>query len=158
MPCSDPRDRYNYSDYERDSKHWRARIDEVTQNLCYLFGFLHGLDNPEDSMNKLKVENKRIYNWWIDHFNSDRRRCLKEAEKYILENPDKSEDEVVDWFIKKAEIVHPVSEFHKIEFFPGVVKEAMQSCPEIKRQKGIPERLSKEDLKFLISKIKSNQV
>ena len=92
--------------------------DEVTQLLCYACGILMG----KDLMTWL---DKRLIKWWKDHNDWDKRRTLEMFKRQFGSNPDQhpNKDAVYEWFVKQAENVHPLSDYHKNIFFHDVWEE-----------------------------------
>ena len=86
--------------------------DEVTQLLCYACGTLIDRDN-------MSGLDERLIKWWKDHNDWDKHRTLETLKKQFGSNPDQcpTKDGVYKWFVTQAESVHPLSEYHKHEFF-----------------------------------------
>ena len=92
----------------------KGEADKVTQLLCYVCGTLVDRDNMSGFDNHL-------IKWWKDHNAWDRNRTLEMFKKQwgnLDQCPTK--DSVHKWFIKQAEDVHPLSYYHKNEFFNEV--------------------------------------
>lgn len=91
----------------------KSETDRVTQLLCYVCGshiYNHGGMFEFDD---------RLIRWWEEHDAWDRRRTLDNFKKHFMSNPDQcpTRDDMYKWFVKQAEDVHPLSEYHKHEFF-----------------------------------------
>ena len=95
-----------YNDLKKDD-------DRVTQLLCYVCGSL--LYKNGD----LSGFDDRLLNWWKEHDAWDRHRTLENFKKHFMSNSDQcpTRDDVYKWFVTQAESVHPLSEYHKHEFF-----------------------------------------
>lgn len=98
-----------YNDLKKDA-------DKVTQLLCYVCGSIiynHG---------SLSEFDDRLILWWKEHDDWDRHRTLENFKKHFMSNPDQcpTKDDAYKWFVKQAEDVHPLSEYHKNEFFNWV--------------------------------------
>ena len=91
----------------------KADDDRVTQLLCYMCGSLIYKNGD------LAGFDDRLVKWWEKHDAWDRRRTLDNFKKHFMSNPDQcpTRDDVYKWFVKQAEDVHPLSEYHKHEFF-----------------------------------------
>jgi len=131
MPCHDQW--LEEDDRRRDLKELNNRIDELSQNLCYLCGQVEYIGEFED----LTCNNDRLRKWWKDHQNSDTRRVKKEMRQIEERTPKK----LANYFIKKAKEVHPVSKFH-IEWFFDLAKEEVA-----RRQREHEKRDKKETLR-----------
>ena len=97
----------------------KGEADMVTQLLCYMCGsfiYIHG---------SLAELDERLIKWWKEHDIYDRFRTLENFKKHFMSNPDQcpTKDGVYKWFVKQAEDVHPLSEYHKQEFFNEVWEE-----------------------------------
>ena len=92
--------------------------DEVTQLLCYACGTLVDRDN-------MSGLDERLIKWWKDHNAWDKRRTLDTFKNQFGSNPDQhpTKDVAYEWFVKQAEDVHPLSDYHKNVFFPEVWEE-----------------------------------
>ena len=91
----------------------KQECDSVTQLLCYMCGshiYNHG---------GLFEFDDRLVKWWKEHDIYDRFRTLENFKTHFMSNPDQcpTRDDVYKWFVKQAEDVHPLSEYHKHEFF-----------------------------------------
>lgn len=108
MPCSDGLYLDNFAE-----ERLKERIDELTQNLCFLCinlkeaGLLETYGNP------------RIIEWHNKHMELDEERVRYQIEEYYKQHKSlvNSPKRVADIFINRAEKVHPVSEWHKSWFF-----------------------------------------
>ena len=95
-----------YNDLKQDA-------DKATQLLCYVCGsmiYTHGsLSEFDDRLNR----------WWKERDAWDRHRTLENFKKHFMSNSDQcpTRDDVYKWFVTQAESVHPLSEYHKHEFF-----------------------------------------
>ena len=98
-----------YNDLKQDA-------DKATQLLCYMCGSLIYKNGD------LSEFDDRLLNWWLDHDAWDKHRTLKTLKKQFGSNLDKCPDKNVvrEWFIKQAEDVHPLSDYHKNGFFNWV--------------------------------------
>ncbi|MFA5572995.1 MAG: hypothetical protein WDA42_07785 [Candidatus Bathyarchaeia archaeon] len=91
-------------------------IDSLTQMLCYACGnfIAFGLSMPTE-----------LYNWWKIHEEADWERVTKAMQDYISNMSTTAVkkltvDKLANSFIKKAEAVHPVSDWHKGHWFPKI--------------------------------------
>ena len=96
----------------------KKEADRVTQLLCYACGTLIDRDN-------MSGLDERLINWWKDHNAWDKRRTLGTFKNQFGSNPDQcpNKDAAFEWFVKQAEDVHPLSDYHKNVFFPEVWEE-----------------------------------
>ena len=97
----------------------KADDDRVTQLLCYVCGSLIYKNND------LSELDERLVKWWKEHDIYDRFRTLENFKIQFTSNPDQcpTKDDVYKWFVKQAEDVHPLSYYHKNEFFDEVWEE-----------------------------------
>ena len=97
-----------YNDLKKDD-------DRVTQLLCYACGTLADRDN-------MAGLDERLIKWWKGHNDWDRNRTLETFKNQFGSNPDQHPDKTVayEWFVKQAEDVHPLSDYHKNVFFHDV--------------------------------------
>lgn len=101
-----------YNDLKKDA-------DKVTQLLCYVCGSIiynHG---------SLSEFDDRLARWWKEHDAWDKHRTLDTFKRQFGSNPDQHPDKTVvyEWFVKQAEDVHPLSDYHKNIFFHDVWEE-----------------------------------
>ena len=93
----------------------KGETDKATQLLCYTCGTLvdRGIMSGLD---------ERLIKWWKDHNAWDKRRTLDTFKNQFGSNPDQcpNKDVVFEWFVKQAEDVHPLSDYHKYVFFHDV--------------------------------------
>ena len=94
----------------------KADDDRVTQLLCYACGSIIYKNND------LSELDERLVKWWKEHDIYDRFRTLENFKRQFTSNPDQcpTKDDVYKWFVKQAEDVHPLSEYHKHDFFNEV--------------------------------------
>ena len=92
--------------------------DKLTQFLCYTCGILMDCDNMYELDN-------RLIKWWKDHNDWDKHRTLETFKNQFGSNPDQrpTKDAAFEWFVKQAEDVHPLSDYHKYVFFHDVWEE-----------------------------------
>ena len=97
----------------------KADDDRVTQLLCYVCGSIIYKNND------LSELDERLVKWWKEHDIYDRFRTLENFKIQFTSNPDQcpTKDDVYKWFVKQAEDVHPLSYYHKNEFFDEVWEE-----------------------------------
>ena len=88
----------------------------MTQLLCYVCGSMIYKNND------LSELDERLVKWWKEHDIYDRFRTLENFKKHFMSNPDQcpTKDDVYKWFVKQAEDVHPLSDYHKNIFFHDV--------------------------------------
>ena len=93
----------------------KGEADKVTQLLCYTCGTLVDRDN-------MSGLDERLIKWWKNHNAWDKHRTLEMFKKEFGMNPMQrpTKDSVHKWFIRQAEDVHPLSDYHKNEFFNWV--------------------------------------
>ena len=93
----------------------KGEDDKVTQLLCYTCGTLVDRDN-------MSGLDERLIKWWKNHNAWDKHRTLEMFKKEFGMNPMQrpTKDSVHKWFIRQAEDVHPLSDYHKNEFFNWV--------------------------------------
>ena len=96
----------------------KGEADKVTQLLCYTCGILMGKNNM------CELDN-RLIKWWKGHNDWDKHRTLETFKKEFGSNPDQRPDKttVYKWFVRQAEDVHPLSDYHKNIFFHDVWEE-----------------------------------
>ena len=97
----------------------KGEADKVTQLLCYVCGSIiynHG---------SLSEFDDRLARWWKEHDAWDKHRTLDTFKRQFGSNPDQHPDKTVayEWFVKQAEDVHPLSDYHKNVFFHDVWEE-----------------------------------
>ena len=94
----------------------KGEVDKVTQLLCYTCGTL--IYKNKD----LSGFDNHLLEWWIEHDAWDKHRTLEMFKKEFGMNPMQrpTKDSVHKWFIRQAEDVHPLSDYHKNEFFNWV--------------------------------------
>ena len=97
----------------------KGEADRVTQLLCYVCGSMIYKNND------LSELDERLVKWWKEHDIYDRFRTLENFKKHFMSNPDQcpTKDDVYKWFVKQAEDVHPLSDYHKNIFFHDVWEE-----------------------------------
>ena len=88
----------------------------MTKLLCYVCGSIIYKNND------LSELDERLVKWWKEHDIYDRFRTLENFKRQFTSNPDQcpTKDDVYKWFVKQAEDVHPLSEYHKHDFFNEV--------------------------------------
>lgn len=94
----------------------KADDDRVTQLLCYVCGSMIYKNND------LSEFDDRLIRWWKEHDAWDKHRTLDTFKRQFGSNPDQHPDKTVayKWFVKQAEDVHPLSDYHKNIFFHDV--------------------------------------
>lgn len=145
MPCEDP---YRSNTVYVDNPKVKKRLDFVTQNLCYLCA------NLMDAGLLEKYANKRILAWHKEHTRSDEKRVSGKMRAVYLGHPEYIEtpEKVADNFIRTAEKVHPVSDYHKNWFNELAIREANYAKGVIaKRNKS--ENIRKKAINKLRSKL-----
>ena len=97
----------------------KGDADRVTQLLCYVCGSMIYKNND------LSGFDERLHKWWLEHDAWDKHRTLETFKKEFGSNPDQHPDKTVayEWFVKQAEDVHPLSDYHKNIFFHDVWEE-----------------------------------
>lgn len=161
MPCSDGGSRFGESvriEY-RDNPKFKKEIDALTQLLCFTIGELVSLtDNgPLDTsvMEDIFERNEPLAVWWLQHTASDKERLTNEMYSFIRQHPTESRKDIVNAFIKNAERVHAVSQWHKGEFFGNCYDAALQQfekdTPALQRVK---QKLTKEEYEAIVKSIK----
>ena len=81
MPCRDSRDDMSkLEDVQKISK-LQNRLDEVTQNLCYLFGTIE-----DAGLRRLFYNSNRLAEWWKEHQTCDTERVTAAMKEYIEDN------------------------------------------------------------------------
>ncbi len=106
----------------------KARLDEVTQNLCFICGNL--VKN-----NQLDLANPRILKWWEEHQEHDRKRVNERIDEYLKKKTIYRESPIklVNLLISIAEEVHPVSSYHR-EWFKTMVDQGLDRFKEKQRK------------------------
>lgn len=122
MPCRDDA-HYEYAVLKK-------RLDEVTQNLCFVCGCIENIEEA-----KSLLTHGRILKWWQEHQENDTIRIAAAMKNYVKDNPSKSGYEVADKFIIDAKKVHPVSEFH-INWFYSIAGQQVSLSRAAKRSSG----------------------
>lgn len=90
----------------------KERADNLTQLLCYACGTL------EDKEMLIELD-QRIIDWFQEHNEWDFNRTLDTMKKEFGESITERET-IRKWFIRQAEDVHPLSTYHRGEFFDRV--------------------------------------
>ena len=108
----------------------KADDDRVTQLLCYVCGSIIYKNGD------LSGFDDRLLKWWLEHDAWDKHRTLDTFKRQFGSNPDQcpDKDTVHKWFIKQAEAVHPLSEYHKHGFFDWVWDEFVDWLNSRKRR------------------------
>jgi len=128
----------------------RDEIDALTQKLCFLCG------NIEDEQLWGKIpKNKEILQWWKKHHADDTKRVTAAIKEYVEQHPRTMATNIANLFIKRAESVHPVSEWHK-DWFYEIAKKAVDEHRAIKQtdeaiESSIKRKLSPAELEFVQS-------
>ena len=115
MPCQD--DGY-HADTEKELL--KKRVDELTQNLCYLCGELIAAGAPLE-----ECASERIRTWWTAHCEADRARVYPQMLGRFQKDPDLEPAVLSGEFILAAERVHPVSRYHR-RWFKDLAAEAQR--------------------------------
>jgi hypothetical protein len=97
MPCYD----------DGGERYLQVRCDELTRMLCWLCGTLSGSNATADIIGT----NENLATWWKDHQSSDTSRVIREMNGEV--GRFKNAQALAQHFVKMAEKVHPVSNFHK---------------------------------------------
>ncbi len=147
MPCKDERSTYDNDGNRRDVKQLQERLDEVTQNLCYLCG------TAETNALHILKGNKRLAKWWEDHQKADTKRVSEAMLGHIKAFKPMDSSEVARNFILLAKQEHPVSKFHE-KWFHKLASEVMtKHSNEYKTKealkKSINGKLSTEELEHV---------
>ena len=134
-----------YADLKKDD-------DRVTPLLCYVCGSLIYKNGD------LSGFDDRLLKWWLEHDAWDKYRTLKNFKRQFTSNPDPCPDKDVvhKWFIKQAEDVHPLSEYHRHEFFDWVWDEFVDWFNGRKRRADRIAEL-KAELEAEIAKLKAEE-
>jgi cbb3-type cytochrome oxidase cytochrome c subunit len=123
MPCSDGGPSYS------DCSEERAKIDKLTQDLCYLCATL-----MESKVLK-KYANARIIAWHKEHMAKDQQRVREEMVPIFKTHPKMSTHAVALEFYNKAVQVHPVSNYHKEWFLAMANQISKEVNTAIKQRK-----------------------
>ena len=134
MPCEGGP---SYDVVYRDDPEAKKEIDKLSQMLCFLCGSLQHDGLFED------YTDKRIKRWWKQHQKSDIKRVSDKMKKIFNKDVSLEPEDVAEDFIKKAEKVHSVSEFHK-EWF-------LQLATDIRK------KIADERLKILKKEVETEQ-
>lgn len=112
------------SEYDNRQKMDQAKLDSLTQMLCWLCGTLTATYH-EDFLSC----NPRLLAWWNQHQKTDTDRVLREMrqEVVIRQKQGITAPNLAQTFIERAELVHNVSSFHKSWF----LKLAWQTLDEL---------------------------
>ena len=135
MPCQDGGPSCPCSENE----YFKERVDELTQNLCYLCGVL-----IEEKVLK-KYANKRILGWQKEHHKSDEKRVRRKLKMIYERNSNAVPGIEADKLIESAEEEHPVSSWHK-KWFERLAKEELF---KLKKKRKTEVELKKERKKAL---------
>jgi hypothetical protein len=149
MPC---RDYYTeQEDLERVTNRENAikiRLDNITQKLCYMCGQAKELE----VFNALVKDNPSLVTWWKLHCDSDEARVYVQMKESKSMNP----EYLARYFIKKAEKVHAVSDWHKrwfLEIAKKVIKEKKKLIQEneeaLRMRKEALNKLTDDDKRIL---------
>ena len=139
MPCYDARAAYVTAENT-------DKIDRLTQMLCYTCGtfITQGISMPIS-----------LHNWWQMHEEADCTRVTKEMQDYIsnmsIDRVKKlTVDKLVNSFIKKAEAVHAVSDWHKCHWFPKIATDVLHKyLVEVELRERALAKLTKTERKAL---------
>ena len=133
MPCYDPRDDYDKTSKDNTIRDLKARVDELTQMLCFSVGEFKNMtdDDGYPMINRIFEKNKKLKEWSKQHDESDVKRVLNAMRKRMNSFPKSTPKSLVDYFIGEAEKVHAVSDYHKEEWFPEL---ALKVYDEFKRK------------------------
>jgi len=144
MPCRDERSIYDNNGNLREITELQSRLDEVTQNLCYLCG------KAETTALHILKGNNRLADWWKEHKASDTKRVTEAMKTFIEEifagDVCLNANVIAEQFIADAEAVHPVSDFHK-KWFHRLASQEVNSF--LKRES--ENELAKIDIKNKLS-------
>jgi transcription initiation factor TFIIIB Brf1 subunit/transcription initiation factor TFIIB len=93
-----------------------TELDKLTQMLCYTCGTFCQYAIPMPSS---------LLKWWQQHEATDCKRVTEEMQNYIrgmsiAKIKNLTMDKLADSFIKRAEAVHAVSDWHKDYWFPKI--------------------------------------
>jgi hypothetical protein len=125
----------------------RVEIDKLTQKLCFLCGAI--------TENKLwdRLYNDKISQWWIEHQIADTTRITAAIKAYVVKHPRTMATNIANRFIRDAEAVHPVSDFHRRWFYDIAKKEVDSYRKNKKRKSGlkasITSKLSASEIDFI---------
>lgn len=154
MPCTD--ERANYDGYNSLKEEFKQKIDILTQDLCYLCA------NLKESNLLETYASERILKWHKEHMDDDEARVSRIIEEEYNKNINLLETPsfLAKKLIKKAEKVHPVSNFHK-RWFENLTKEIAKNMIEEKKLydnklSEIKKKITKEELEFLKKELKNN--
>lgn len=90
----------------------KKRADNLTQLLCYACGTLIPVHGEQDL-------DSCLTDWWHAHDEWDFKRTL-DALKKKFGNGSATKEKIRMWFIRQAEDVHPLSNYHRGEYFDRV--------------------------------------
>jgi hypothetical protein len=142
MPCMDPLAE------QEDWNQLEGKVQSLTQKLCYACGNLITLS---DSITVIPKNYKKsdfiklfcdlvptgLQKWWKQHLTQDLKRVEENMREYVKAEVKRPEEmvnqELAEVFIKKAEKVHAVSDWHKDVFFPYVANRVLDSVVKNRR-------------------------
>jgi len=101
----------------------KERIDQLTQLLCYACGELRDLD----MLNMSEVDG-RLIEWAEQHHDNDSRRVHQEMTHDIHKYS--SAGRMAAAYIKKADKVHPVSDWHR-QWFKDLASQVWEENIEV---------------------------
>lgn len=104
-------------------------IDDLTQKLCYLCASLYADGLLE------KYANHDIVEWHRQHMHADEVRVATEMQAVFRKRPGKmaNTDEVAEEFLRAAQKVHPVSEYHQ-KWFRQMAKDVAEAIQTAEAQ------------------------
>jgi hypothetical protein len=123
----------------------RAKIDELTQNMCFLCANL-----PKTMLTR--KASQRILDWWKQHQADDTKRVTEAIRAYVIKHPRTMATNIANRFIREAEAVHPLSDFHKGWFYNIAKKEVDDYRAKKKTTNGmrqsIKNKLTPDEIEF----------
>jgi hypothetical protein len=124
----------------------RAKIDELTQNMCFLCASV-----PKTMLTR--KASQRILDWWKQHQADDTERVTEAIRAYVVKHPRTMATNIANRFIRDAEAVHPLSDYHKNWFYDIAKKEVDRYRKNKKRKSGlkasVTSKLSASEIDFI---------
>lgn len=133
MPCNGGGPSQSYQEQEL----LKAKIDRLTQDLCFLCASLLGAGILEDHASERTLE------WHKEHMEKDEKRLREKMREVWKSGSNCTPEKAGEYFFNEAKKVHPVSQWHD-EWFQRLAKEEYAKVVEEKREAIAQAELAKQ--------------